>query len=183
VELGQLVEASEYVRAIEEDDEAPRDLKRMTRRLRRTLDARLGHLTVQLSQSHGSTAILLDGETLLDDQLGVPVPVSPGDHVITAERNGQVLERQERSLGDGEDGVVSLDPSSWPGATLDPELYDEAPPTDEIEEAPSGPFYAKWWFWAIVGVVVIGSAVVIGVAASGTEGPLDGNTSPAVVRF
>ena len=37
----------------------------------------------------------------------------------------------------------------------------------------------KWWFWTIIGVVVVGAAVGIGVGASGgTQGPLafDANT-------
>jgi hypothetical protein len=32
--------------------------------------------------------------------------------------------------------------------------------------------YETWWFWTIVGAVVVGSAVGIGVAASGDE-PLE----------
>jgi tetratricopeptide (TPR) repeat protein len=181
-ELGQLVEASEYVRAVLEDEEAPRDVRRLAARLGETIGSRLAHLTVQLSQSRGTVAIVLDGTALLDDQLGTPFPVNPGDHVISAERNGQVLERLERTLGDGEEAIISLDPSSWPGASLDPELYDDAPRTEEVAE-PAGPIYTTWWFWTAVGVVVIGTAVIIGVTASGTEGPLDGNTNPAVVRF
>ncbi len=40
--------------------------------------------------------------------------------------------------------------------------------------------YEKWWFWTIVGVVVVGSAVGIGVAASG-DAPLQAGNVGGVV--
>ena len=30
-------------------------------------------------------------------------------------------------------------------------------------------FYATWWFWTLVGVVVVGASVGVGVAASGDD--------------
>jgi hypothetical protein len=182
VELGQVVEASEYVRAVLEDSEAPRDVQRMATQLNGTIESRVGRLTVTLIQSRGNAAIMLDGSVLDDDELGVAVTVNPGDHVVTAERGGTVLERQETTVSAGQSEEVLLDPTTWgSGASLDPELYDEAPP--EEDDGGGGSVFGEWWFWTIVGVVVIGGAVAIGVAASSTEGPLEGNTSPAVGRF
>jgi tetratricopeptide (TPR) repeat protein len=54
---------------------------------------------------------------------------------------------------------------------------DAAPPPTPSERQP---VTRKWWFWTIIGVVVVGAAVGIGVGASGggTQGPLafDANT-------
>ena len=52
----------------------------------------------------------------------------------------------------------------------------DAPPPTPSERQP---VTRKWWFWTIIGVVVVGAAVGIGVGASGgTQGPLafDANT-------
>ncbi|RLB51648.1 MAG: hypothetical protein DRJ42_16410 [Deltaproteobacteria bacterium] len=47
-----------------------------------------------------------------------------------------------------------------------------------------GSVFETWWFWTIVGVVVVGTAIGIGVAASGgVEGPVNGDTMPAVLTF
>ncbi len=182
VELGHVVDASEYVQAVLDDAEAPRDVQRLATQLKGTIDARIGHLTVTLIQSRGTASILLDGSSLDDDQIGVAVPVDPGDHVVTAEQGGNVLERQQTSVSAGQSQDVMLDPTTWAsGAALDAELYDEAPA--EEDDGGGGSILGKWWFWTVVGVVVIGGAIAIGVAASSTEGPLEGNTTPAVGRF
>jgi tetratricopeptide (TPR) repeat protein len=44
---------------------------------------------------------------------------------------------------------------------------DDTAPSDERADGPA--VYETWWFWTIVGVVVVGGAVGIGVAASGGE--------------
>ena len=44
---------------------------------------------------------------------------------------------------------------------------DATAPRDESADGPA--LYETWWFWTIVGVVVVGGAVGIGVAASGGE--------------
>lgn len=47
------------------------------------------------------------------------------------------------------------------------------------------PLTSRWWFWTAVGVVVVGTAVVVGVIAAQTEKdpPTGDNFSPAQTRF
>jgi len=174
VELGEVSEAAELVQSILADDDAPADIRGLASGLAARIEGRLAHLRVSIAGDRGDATIHLDGETLPEEQLGESIALDPGDHVVTAERQGSILERQERTIDDGASVEITLDPSTWPGAAPDP-----VPVADE-----GGSILGKWWFWTIIGVVVVG-AVVIGVAAAsgGTEGPLDGNTSPAVVRF
>ncbi len=182
VELGRMVEASGYVDTVLEDEETPRDVQRLATGLRETIETRVGRLTITILQSRGNAEIKIDGNLVDAAELGSPIVVDPGDHVVTAERRGSVLERQETSVDAGQTADVILDPNTWgSGASLDPELYDEAQ-SDEGDGS-GGSILGEWWLWTIVGVVVVGGVVAIGVAASSGEGPLEGNTSPPVGRF
>lgn len=52
-----------------------------------------------------------------------------------------------------------------------------APPTDEVDSG-GGSVFTKWWFWTVVGVVVVGAGVGTAIALSGgggTEAPIAGD--------
>jgi hypothetical protein len=69
-------------------------------------------------------------------------------------------------------GYTAAPPPAYPAAP-GPEqpsgaLVAQAPPP---EQASSSPIYAKWWFWTIVGAVVVGGVVTAVVLGSGTSKP------------
>ncbi len=173
VELDEITEASELVGAVLADEEADEDIKQLATGLQERIAGRTAHLRISLTGPRGDANIHLDDRTLSSDELGVLIEVDPGAHVILAEREGTILERQEHAVDAGQSVDVTFDPASWPG--------NEPPPPPSSDS-----IFEQWWFWAIVGgaVLVVGAGIAIGVAvASGPEGPLDGNTSPAVLRF
>ncbi|RLB49718.1 MAG: hypothetical protein DRJ42_20425 [Deltaproteobacteria bacterium] len=177
-EVGELTEATGLAEAVMEDASAPEYVKNFASALLVRIEAGQAHLQVSLTGERGDAQIVLDGRALSDDELGISLPVDPGAHVVNAERHGTILERQELTLEPGATVEVVLTPSTWPGAT-------EPGPTSAPVEGSGGGVVGAWWFWTIIGVVVLaGVGVAVGVAAGGgTEGPLDGNTMPTVVRF
>jgi len=57
-------------------------------------------------------------------------------------------------------------------ATAAPDATADHAPIGATEESSEGTaFYATWWFWTIVGVVVVGASVGVGIAASGPQLP------------
>src|SRR6185369_956145 len=46
-----------------------------------------------------------------------------------------------------------------------------AAPPAQAETGSSGPVYSKWWFWTIVGAVVVGGVVTAVALTSGTSKP------------
>ncbi|MCK5795662.1 MAG: tetratricopeptide repeat protein [Deltaproteobacteria bacterium] len=51
-----------------------------------------------------------------------------------------------------------------------PFVQPDPPETPKPKVAASSPFYKKWWFWTAVGVVVVGTATGVGVAAANSGG-------------
>lgn len=92
-----------------------------------------------------------------------------------AESRIAVLERTlaeeatEEEAAAAEEGASSpdLSPENVANQSADVNAAVAPTPHDESE----GGIASKWWFWAIVGVVVIGAGVGIGVAAAGGDAP------------
>jgi hypothetical protein len=61
-------------------------------------------------------------------------------------------------------------PGYQPGAEQPPSGALVAQPS-QPQPASSGPVYTKWWFWTIVGVVVVGGVVTAVALSSGTSKP------------
>jgi hypothetical protein len=58
------------------------------------------------------------------------------------------------------------------GPTVSAPVKDELPPMQEAEAIAAPPFYKRWWFWTLVGVVVVGG---VAIAAAGGGGGGNGN--------
>jgi hypothetical protein len=61
-------------------------------------------------------------------------------------------------------GVPPPPPDGAPGAQVT--IAQEGAPANKPH-----PFYTRWWFWTVVGVVAVGAAAVVLVSASGTTKP------------
>ena len=98
----------------------------------------------------------------IDDRLLGLAPVEAGlvagAHRIVAESDGYDDASTQVVLGAGEKREAWLDPTGRPA------------------------FYARWWFWTAVGVVVAG-AVVTYVALTTDRATPSGSYSPGIVRF
>ncbi len=177
VKLDLLLEASELVRSVLGDSESPAQVRQLAEGLRPQIEERMARLTVSVDGDLAGAEVQVDRRTMREGELGVAFPMDPGDHVVTATREGDVLEEQAVTLDVGGSAEVTLAASTWPAPVQ--EQITVEPPAEE----PSPPFYSTWWFWTIVGVAVAGAAVAIVFAASGTEDAVAGNANPGVITF
>jgi hypothetical protein len=175
VKLDLLLEASELVRSVTNDPESSPQVRQLAEALRPQIDERMARLTVRVDGDIGSARVNVDEREMRNQELGVPFPMDPGDHVVAAVRNGEVLEQQPVTLEVAGSAEVTLAASTWPPE--EEEIVDVPPPE------PGPAFYETWWFWTIVGLAVVGGTVAVILAASGTEDPVAGNATPGVVTF
>ncbi len=105
--------------------------------------------------------------------------------------------RSVRLSGDGFDFAGEVEVAATPGAL---DLYVQARDAQDRVVARAGEplaplvvelrerlaedaFYRKWWFWTLVGVVVVGAAVGIGIAVRGGENAPNGTLPPFRVEL
>jgi len=177
VELDELLEASELVRQVKSSDESDEDLRERADLVQVLIDERLSRLTVTVEGNIGDVTLAVDGHALSSGELGIPIPMDPGSHAVVVARDGAELERRHAELARGESGWVAFDALAW---VVAPEPAPPPPPPP-----PPGPsFYETWWFWTIVGVVVVtGVTIAVIAAASGDADAYMGNFNPAVLTF
>jgi hypothetical protein len=111
-------------------------------------------------------------EALRDEQASKqqapPPPVAPVQPIQPAQPEGPPPGYTAQPAGayPGTQGPPGYQPGAeqQPGGTL---VAQPAQP----QPASSGPVYTKWWFWTIVGVVVVGGVVTAVALGSGTSRP------------
>jgi hypothetical protein len=122
-------------------------------------------------------------EALRDEQAGkqqaapppvTPVaPVQPIQPVAPAQPEGPPPGYTAQPAGayPGTQGASAYPPGAYPpGSEQQPSGALVAQPS-QPQPASSGPVYTKWWFWTIVGVVVVGGVVTAVALSSGTSMP------------
>jgi hypothetical protein len=114
-------------------------------------------------------------EALRDEQAGkqqaapppvAPTPVAPVQPIPSGpppEGPPPGYTAQPAGAYPGAQGAYPPGPEQQPSAAL---VAQPAP-----EQPASGPVYTKWWFWTIVGAVVVGGVVTAVVLSSGTSKP------------
>jgi len=172
-QLGRLVEALELLRGVLSDASTSNDIKRLARQARERIEPRIARLTIRVPDGSEGAEITLDGREVLRAALDVAAPVDPGEHVIVLSRDGTTVSAERVTLADGASEEVVLYSQSLTPVEL--------PLDEEAEEPESGSVFGEWWFWTIVGGVVLAGAVVaIAVAASGPEDPAQGTAGVIV---
>ncbi|MBW2523194.1 MAG: hypothetical protein JRI23_03425 [Deltaproteobacteria bacterium] len=113
-ELGQLVEALDTLLAIHRipkeryEPRAFRQARKEATKLAEKLSPRIPSVQVELAGDAAEGAeVLIDGEPMRAESIGVPFKVNPGSHVIEATR-GELDHRVEIELDEGDTRVVKL---------------------------------------------------------------------------
>jgi tetratricopeptide (TPR) repeat protein len=150
VRLGYLSGAADMFRRAAVDPEASPPVREAARARLAQVTPRLGRLSVRLD-SHEEAVVSVDGQTLERQQLGVPMPVDPGPHLVQA-RFGDGVDLSRRvTVAEGAESTVNL-----------------APPT-AAPQARRG-LLRRGWFWVAVAGVAAGTATAL-VIAQGRSDP------------
>lgn len=169
IPLGHLVRASELLRQVTRDPTVSAEVRQAAETRRQEVIARLARLIVELDGELVGTQVFVDERPLDTAAVGVALPVDPGSHTVSARRGDREVALREIDLDEAEERVVLLEPA----VPADPDESDQVAvvPTpgegsgDEGRSG-SGGIHRQWWFWTIIGVVVVGGAVTAGVLGS-----------------
>lgn len=190
VHLNRMVEASRALRGVVADPNASPEVVEAARTLLSGVEPRIGQLTVRLHGDTTDVQITIDDEPLPEGDIGIPVPVDPGEHIVRATRGGLPIARRKVEIHEGAPLLnVTIDVVPLPGAVAaqnreGAQGNTSTIPTDERAERDDSGGGAPW-LWIVGGsVVVVGAAVIIGllVANPSDPDPVVGNTDPAVLR-
>lgn len=140
-EQGALVEALvEYDRArelLESGIKAP-DVERLLPDARKRVQAKVASVTLRLPEGLTNASVELDGKTLSSSVLGVPIPVNPGKHRLSATASGRTSFAAELELGAGEAKQVAVElPASAAPVVPRPEVTALPAPAPPAKVAPS----------------------------------------------
>ena len=194
VERGKLIEASEVLRRVENDDKVEPGMKLSAAKLQAELAGRIARIAVTVRDKQAADRVVLDGSGLLDAQLGVEIPIDPGTHRLSLERAGRALDAQTLEVRAGGSEQVTLiaprapSPHAVASATQDPSaptvVLDPEATRQSDERSSAAPLTTRWWFWTGVAVVAVGGAVWAALAASSggaakTQPAYKGDFAPA----
>ncbi len=149
--------------------EEPTERRAQAERMLEELDAALARVAVTASVT--GAQILVDGAAVGTSPLGAPVRVTTGTHVFQARADGfePAEEIVEVAAGEAVDVAFTLratvvEPPVAPGTGPDqgPPLGPPVAPVAPVAEEEGG-IASQWWFWTILGVVVVGAGVTAGV--------------------
>lgn len=166
---GQLAAAADLLREIQDSRRLDRATRRDVQRLLDAIGPRLAQIVVRLHGDEAGMRVQVDGHDVPLDRIGRPVVVSPGEHRVALLRRGREVAARTVYVSSGDTEEVTL-VETVERERPNPEASDPAVPAQpQPAPAPSnGEIVEQWWFWTVIGAVVI-VAVAVGVAA-GTSG-------------
>jgi hypothetical protein len=131
------------------------------------LRKKLGRLVVTCRLDGAELSI--DGKSARTLPLDHDVYLAPGAHQVTVARQGFLRFDQRVSLAAGERKELLAVLAPVPAAATAPTAGPTPEPAAESDAPRSKPIYKRWWFWTVVGAVVVGAATA-GIVASQTGG-------------
>ncbi len=183
-ETGQLVQAAEsYRRFIA--DAGPREtrLRSSAEDALADIEGRLARVTISVEGLEGDDEIWLDEQIIGHGSLGIGLPVSPGDHVVTVARAGAAVAERRFSVGEGASGEVVLDASEQP--QVEPAPVDPiAAPGPSVDEDDGGTIWSSPWLWVGIGAAVLAAVLIpIAITASSGASPHMGSLGTGSLSF
>jgi hypothetical protein len=157
------------------------------------LEGRIPVVELRVMGFEPDDVLSLDGWEVSREVLDRELPVDPGEHLVTVDRDGheplvvtfEIGERSTREV------VVDATPEHWRsiGAENSTEvnlLVDPNANETHVEDDGGGSVFSSPWFWIIVGVVIAGgvTAAVIAATSGGNErATVMGNLPPFRVEI
>lgn len=179
---GHLVEARALLTEVVDHRELDRRARREVREVLRSIEPRIGQLTVRVESDDPSGArVTLDGAELPAERWGQATPVDPGEHALALIRGERALVERTITVPEGGSEEIAIEDPGEPDLT--PELEPEPAPVIP-DPAPARSVLEEWWFWtAIAAVVVLIGGVSVGLALGGSgPQPVQGNLTPGILE-
>lgn len=180
---GRLVEATELLRSITRDDQAPEGLIQSAQGQLKELLPQLSHLTVVVEGAKPGLEVHVDGTVLPTVAWGVAAPADPGEHTVEIRAAGAAVDRRQVVLVAGDSKTITFDLAPRVATPAQAASTVAATTSNVRVDSSEQPLYKKWWLWTAVGAVVV-AGVLTAVLASGgeeLEDPVSGDTVPPVI--
>jgi tetratricopeptide (TPR) repeat protein len=200
IERGKLIEASELLRKVEQDDKTDATMQRSVESLQADLGKRIGRIRVSVLGKQLSDRVTLDGNALLDAQLDVDIPIDPGPHRLNFTRGIQQLDVRDLKIAPGASErftlqaqlaptarqVAAASQTARPAPPMAAVPANQNPNADSVTASDGQPISSRWWFWTGIGAVGV-AAVVVAVVVAGSskatpEPAYQGTFTPASLR-
>jgi hypothetical protein len=179
--LERFTDAAEHLDVALAGEDLPEQTRALAQSLAEEISGRVGAIEVSWTGGDDDVAVSIDDRELTRDQIQRRVRVSPGSHVVTLARDGEVIDRQQVEVAPGAVEDVAL-------STITPADRDE-PEEDEVATTVDRRSVARdWRLWVGVGagLLAVVAAVVVGVAVTSepeVEGAIPGNMQPSVLTW
>ncbi len=174
-ETGRVVAAAEHYRKVVRDAAVTAEERAAAEQALARVEKRAARVRVVVDGRRlAADRVEIDGAAIASAAVGEDLPIDPGEHAAVLKRNGAEVARRGFALREAESRTVSLDAPAPP-----------ATPAPATAETSGGGLLASPWFWAAVGVVVVGgtfATVCAAGACSGSGGahPATGNAGPNI---
>lgn len=183
-QLGQIAEAAELLDEVVNDPDAQRQMQRQARATLRRIEPQLGEISLEVQGSLDDVEITMDGQVIAPARLGGTIRAEAGERTIIAVRDGATSSvTVQVEAGASVEATLRVPPPT-PEEAAHAAIDDEMPLDREGDESSGGSVLEHWWFWALVGVVVIGATTLaIAVQAGDDPSPVQGNLDPPILRL
>jgi hypothetical protein len=181
-ETGQLVLAAEsYRRFVAEAGADQSELARSAEDALADVEARLARVTISVEGLEADDELWLDEQVIGHGSLGIPLPLNPGDHVVTVARGGAAVGERSFTIGEGRSEDVTLELHASPAnAAVDPIVA----PDPEVDDDGEGSIWSSPWLWAGVGFAVAAAVLIpILVVSSSSSEPHMGSLGSGSLAF
>jgi hypothetical protein len=180
-QTGRLVEAAEAYRMFlsEAQTGAAARVRPEAESQLATLEGRIPHVRLQIHGRLDSDTVTLDEYQLSAAAIGSALPVDPGEHTLTIERDGLEPRSVTFTAQEGVQSEVVLE--AWPDLGVTPPDGTGPDPLAPVEPPPSRSILDEPAFWIVGGVILAGlvaGGVAIGVATQSAPPPFFGNLPP-----
>lgn len=135
-----------------------------------SLEERIPKLTIERGARAEAAVIALDGVEIGAAQIGVPIPVDPGPHAVTALVGGKEVARETITLDEAASESVRI---AVPAAASADAPVDDAPQAGERAPRDGGSSKTPGMVVASLGAVSLGVGVTMLALRQGTIGELD----------
>lgn len=155
---GQVIEASELLRALVKDESTNDETRDAATQLLAEVERQIARLTIEVRGELAGHTVSLDARPLHAAEIGVALPVDPGSHRVDGKRGELALFSREYSLEPGASRLVTLDLPAASGRPVASTNATTAAPEGHAEQEGGG---GQWVPWAAAGVVAVAVAVVV----------------------